>query len=142
MTPQNILRALHRGDFYATSGVYLEKVEFDPQENRLDVKVNPQEGVRYTIHFITTKAGFDRSVSHISVSEPERELPVYSDDIGRTAKTVSGTEASYVLGPDELYVRARIESDQPNRLALDPQRAHLHPKVQAAWTQPFRRESK
>lgn len=63
-----------------------------------------------------------------------------SDRIGATAKCVTGAKgeavtASYALGADDLYVRARIESTEPSRLKGE----HLKPRVKAAWTQPYRR---
>ena len=66
-----------------------------------------------------------------------RHLSFYGPEIGQTAKCVKGQAgesivASYTLGPDDLYVRARIESDEP---AFCPGR--LHPKVRCTWTQPF-----
>ena len=58
---------------------------------------------------------------------------MYSDDIGSTAKLVEGTEASYRMAADDLYVRAKIESSVPSGYTR-----HFHPDVQVAWTQPWR----
>ena len=63
---------------------------------------------------------------------PARKIPVYSDDIGKVVKTVNGIKASYTLKNDDLYVRARIESDIPSRIT-----PYFHPKVKTAWTQPY-----
>ena len=43
-----------------------------------------------------------------------------------------GTEASYTLAADELYVRASIESNVPSKVIIP-----LHPATQTAWTQPY-----
>ena len=140
LTPKKLLAAIHRGDCYASNGVLLEDVDFSVTDNTLRVAVKAEPGVNYRIHFITTKQNFDRTVTHITspaekigkAIRPARIIPVYSDDIGRIVKTVAGTEASYRLEPDDLYARARVESDVPGKFA-----SHFHPKVKTAWTQPY-----
>ena len=44
-----------------------------------------------------------------------RTVPIYSDDIGRTVRSVEGAEATYAMAPDDLYVRARIDPSLPSR---------------------------
>jgi len=64
-------------------------------------------------------------------SRATRKIDVYSDSIGVVLGTVEGTEGSYTLKPDDLYVRAKIvKVDQD-----------LKPDWQsrpAAWSQPYR----
>lgn len=136
LTPKHLIAAMERGDFYATTGVVLDEVAFSTADNTLRVKVKPEQGTTYTIQFVTTKRGFDQSVSTIDSpaenDRPARTIPVYSSDIGRMVKSVTGTEAEYQLAPDDLYVRARIESDKPSKYV-----EYFHPTVQTAWTQPY-----
>ena len=136
LTPEHLLAAMHRGDFYASNGVFLENVVFTPGDNTLRVAVKAEPGVKYRINFITTKKGFDRTVTEIASpaekNRPARTIPLYSDDIGRTVKTVAGTEAAYRLEADDLYVRAYVESDAPSKTA-----PYFHSKVKVAWTQPY-----
>jgi len=136
LTPEDLLASMHRGDFYATNGLLLEEVTFTANDNTLRVKVKEEHGVNYNIHFITTKQGFDQSVTGIESpaegKRPARTIPIYSDDIGRIVKTVSGSEGSYQLEPDDLYVRARVESNSPSKITRN-----FYPKVKTAWTQPY-----
>ncbi|MEI6071931.1 MAG: hypothetical protein WCS31_09065 [Verrucomicrobiae bacterium] len=136
LTPKHLLAAMHKGDFYASSGVFLEEAAFIPADNTLRVKVKVEPGVHYRIDFITTKQGFDRTRTEMACpaenGRPARTIPIYSDDIGRIVKTVEGTEAAYRLEADDLYVRARVESDSPSKFE-----SHFHPKVKMAWTQPY-----
>lgn len=136
LTPEHLIESMQRGDFYATTGVLLDDVSFDPANKNLRVKVKAEPGVRYRIRFVTTKRNFDRTVKTVDVpaeeKRPARQLPIYSDDIGTTVKTVDDVEATYRLDPDDLYVRAIVESDIPCNLT-----PFFHPKVQTAWTQPF-----
>lgn len=132
---EDVFRAMRRGDFYASCGVELEDVDFDAETKKMRVWVKPQDGVDYTIHFITTKRDFNRSVgsyeSPAFEGRPQRSIPVYSDDIGRIGKTVAGSYGEYVMAADDLYVRARIESSVPSS-----NRCLFHPTVKCAWTQP------
>lgn len=136
LTAGEIFAAMERGDFYATCGVLLDDVTFTAENGTLRVKVQTRPGERYRIHFITTKRDFDQSMTEIDSpaegTRPARTIPVYSDDIGRIVVTVDGAEGEYRLAPDDLYVRARVESDTPSKVT-----AHFHPTVQTAWTQPY-----
>ena len=48
--------------------------------------------------------------------------------------------AEYTL-EDDLYVRARIESDETAPYYAAGNKGPMHPKVAMAWTQPFQRVS-
>lgn len=61
----------------------------------------------------------------------QRNLPVFSDAIGRVAAVVEGEEAAYRLAPDDLFVRACITADRPVE-----NRKVFQPPFQTAWTQP------
>jgi len=135
LTPKHILTAMAKGDFYATTGVLLDSVKFSRAAATLRVRVKADQGVAYRIHFITTKQGFDQTVTQVNSpaegERPARTIPVYAEDIGRIVKTVSGTEAEYRMESDDLYVRARVESDRPAKRSPS-----FHPTVETAWTQP------
>ena len=149
LTPAALFAAMKNGDFYASSGVDLEDVRFDRGSGTLSVSVPAKDGVAYTVKFITTKSG--ASVEPVRTVElpqledrPARSVPVYSDAVGAVVKTVTfgsgeAASASYTLAADDLYVRARVESGEtaayPNAIN------RMHPPMQVAWTQPYRRES-
>ncbi len=137
LTPGSLIQAMHAGDFYASTGVLLKDLEYNQKNRKLSVKVNGDTGVKYRIHFITTKRGFDQTVRIVDApaekGRGDRKIPVYSADIGKTVKVVNGTEGSYTMQSDDLYVRARIESD-----ITSSYKKHFHPDVQVAWTQPYR----
>jgi hypothetical protein len=136
LTPESLLTAMHAGDFYATTGVALEEVAFSPLDKTLRVKVKAAPGVTYRVRFITTKRGFDQTVRAVDAPAEKgrgaRTLPVYSADIGKTALAVDGAEASYRMAPDDLYVRAKVESSVPCGF-----KRHFHPDFEVAWTQPY-----
>lgn len=86
-TPEALLAALERGDFYASSGVYLADVRFDGQT--LSVDIAPAEGASYVTDFIGTRGD----------GEP-----------GEVLASVTGPRPSYRVRGDELFVRATITS--------------------------------
>ena len=158
LTPEHILGAIHDGEFYSTTGVKLEDIRHE--NGALTVVVDPEPGVNYTIKFIGTRAGADLSSEPVLNADgvPMTEEKIYkrdlahnrdilehdtyavtrkySRDIGEVLHEVEGTEATYEFDGDELYVRAKIVSDQlhPNPFV----RPRDGEEYQAAWVQPVR----
>ena len=149
LAPAALFAAMERGDFYASSGVELEDICFDADAGTLSVAVPAKQGVAHTVKFLTTKRGANVEPLRIvdipaAPPRPERHVPIYSGEVGAIVKTVAfgkgeAVRASYTLASDDLYVRARVESDEPS-IYPNPGE-HLHPPVQMAWTQPYRLET-
>lgn len=150
LAPAALFAAMERGDCYASCGVILDDVAFDGRT--LSVSVPAKPGVAYSIRFIATKRDADLGAVHtVSVpsigrpdkgGRPARTIPVYSREIGRTVKLVRGAageplSAECGISQDDLYVRARIESDEPAPYYAAGNTAPMHPKTSMAWTQPF-----
>jgi hypothetical protein len=135
LTPESLLAAMHAGDFYTSSGVFLDEVAFTASDRTLQLSVKPEPGVRYQVEFITTRRGFDptRREMYLPAAPPQaqRTIPTYSPQIGVVAQRVEGVQACYRMRDDDLYVRARVRSDRP---ALH--KGHNYPREQMAWTQP------
>ena len=108
LSPQHLIRAMKRGDFYASSGVELDSVTFDSEARQLSVDITAHEGVSFTTEFVTST----------------------SEQTGVVVSTSTELSATYTMKPDELYVRARITSDQVHP---DPS---FPDQKQQAWTQP------
>ena len=149
LTAPALFAAMDRGDFYASTGLDLEDVAFDGRTLR--VRVPADESAACRVKFFVTKRDFDdRIVKTVKIEKTEktpyaRTVPIYSDEIGQMAKEVSGSrgkslEASYTLASDDLYVRARIESERPSPWVLWHKKMSPHPihaKFATAWTQPY-----
>jgi hypothetical protein len=98
----------------------------------LEVRVAAEPGVGYTIEFIGTRRGFDRSSEPV-VDDDGNELHVtrrYSGEVGEVFRTVEGSHASYEFTGDELYVRAKITSTKEHPNPAEPG------EPERAWTQP------
>ena len=130
LTPERLIDALEAGQFYASSGVMLEKVV--SASEGLDIKVRPEQGVSYTIEFLGTKQAADLAGRPVldKDGKPIRATQIYSKDIGQVLKTVRGTEASYRFEGDELYVRARVVSSKKHPNPSEPG------EFERAWAQP------
>lgn len=103
-----IASAMLAGDFYASTGVVLEKLIVDDCGMRIRVATGP--GARYRIRFLGTRR---------EGGEP-----------GVLLQESEGPEAYYEFRGDELYVRGDVVSD---RLHPDPS---VEGEVQRAWIQP------
>ncbi|WP_339751316.1 histidinol-phosphatase [Algoriphagus aquimarinus] len=113
LEPASLVEAMERGDFYSSTGVTLESVDFDGKT--LSVGVQPEQGVTYTIQFFGTKK-----------SNPEASGVLLKDE--------QGQKASYTLDADDMYVRAKIIS---SKLKENPYQLG---DTEVAWTQPVLRD--
>lgn len=105
----SLLSAIERGDFYSSTGVTLHDISFS--DGKLQLEINEEDDITYTIQFIGTKSG-DLQNHGILLDEQK------------------GNSASYNLQPDDLYVRANIIS---NKLQENP---FSEGDFETAWTQP------
>lgn len=106
LNPNVIVAAMEAGDFYATTGVLLDEIKV--KKKSIHLKVNPEEGVQYSIQFIGVPKGAQESTILMEVQD---------------------TVATYKF-KDELFVRARVLSDKPK---VNPFEAG---DIETAWTQP------
>ena len=125
-----LIKAMRAGDFYASSGVTLEDVQFS--NGTLSIRIQAKPGVTYTTKIIGTPSNYNRATT-AQPSAPDDPQPVrtlYSDDVGMTFASIDGTMCSYKLTGKELYVRAVITSSEA------PVNPVWETQKQMAWTQP------
>lgn len=114
-----IIDAMHRGDFYASSGVTLDKIENN--QHKLTIHIHAEPGVAYTTRFVGTRL------------KPDADGDGRPDlgDIGEVFDETLSNPATYEFAGDELYVRAVIISSTP----------HPNPFAKGdhemAWVQPI-----
>jgi hypothetical protein len=132
LSAESLIQAMHRGDFYASSGITLSNVVFESATGVLSVSIVGEEGVSYSTKFIGTRKGYNQE----STPRLDKEGKViettqkYSSEIGEVLMTDDSLNPVYKLQGDELYVRAIITSTKPHP---DPSFAD---QVEQAWTQP------
>lgn len=115
LTPEHLIRAMKRGDFYASSGVTLTDVQFDAKTKELKLEIAPQDNVTYQTEFIAT-------LKPDGNSDKER--------VGQRVLSSNSLSPSYRMKRNELYVRAVVTSTKPHQ---DPS---FENQFQQAWTQP------
>lgn len=108
LNPKNLIIAMENGDFYASTGIYLKTIFAN--KHKLFIEINPEENTNYEIIFMGYKKGSNEVVQ---------------------LKKVQGTSASYYYKKDDIFIRARINSDAKKE---NPYRPH---ETKKAWTQPF-----
>ena len=108
LSASGIIHAMEKGDFYASTGVVLKRVE--RKDKSLTIEVEPRPGTRYEIQYI----GLERTTWQSKVLE-----------------RVSGTKARFQLNARYLFVRAKVVSDQSNPNVFDES------EYERAWTQPM-----
>jgi hypothetical protein len=107
----SIVRAMQRGNFYASSGVTLRDVS--TSGGRYRVEIDADDDVEYTTRFIGTL---------IVDGEPIA--------IGEVLSETDENPATYAFRGDELYVRAVVVSSRPHP---NPYAAG---DLETAWLQP------
>jgi hypothetical protein len=134
LSPEAILDAIDKGDFYATTGIVLKDIRMN--RKTLHIEIEPQNGVEYTTEFIGTLKETDmngKPTVDSEGSEIENATFTYSSEIGKVLSTSHSLNSSYSFNGDELYVRVRITSTADH---IDPKTGNLLGK-QKAWVQPF-----
>ena len=132
LSSKEILKAIQRGDFYASSGVEFEKVDYDNKAKRIALEIKPEKGVEYETQFIGTLKGYDKTSKPSVAADGKviRTTRIYSDEVGQVLATVKGLTPTYTLTGKEHYVRAVVTSSKAH-----PDPSFKNQKEQA-WTQP------
>ncbi|MCK5941789.1 MAG: PHP domain-containing protein [Planctomycetes bacterium] len=89
-TPEALLGAIERGDFYASSGVVLDQVTFDGTTMTIDIAA--QGDASYVTEFVGTRR---------------------DGEVGEVLARVEGERPSYRVRGDEWFVRATVTSTLP-----------------------------
>ena len=104
----SLINAMESGDFYSSSGVLLKKVYHNKE--KLFIEIEPNDGIDYEIIFMGYREG----------SYKIEEL-----------KRVKGNSSSYTFQKNDLFVRAKINS---NDLIENPTKIG---DTKQAWVQPI-----
>lgn len=127
LTPEALIDALERGDFYGSSGVTLAEIVVDPEG--LALEIEPEAGITYRTQFIGTRMGYDTTKEEVDLEDGATSYR-YSTDIGAVLAEVAGAHPSYVFEGDEVYVRAKVTS---SKLKENP---YKEGELESAWVQP------
>lgn len=124
LTPDHIIAAMKRGDFYASSGVSLSDVQFDSESRTLSVEIATEPGVTYETTFVATLKP-DPAAKEANASAGLTGTPAVV-----TKSTSESPVQTYQLADGESCVRAVVTSSKDH-----PDPSYKSQKTQA-WTQP------
>lgn len=108
-----IVRAIEAGQFYASTGVVLEKVDFDAETNTIEIQIAPGDD-EVTVEVIGTLRGEE--------GDPAK--------VGKVLATYNSRTIRHQLSGEEWYARVAIQSE-----LLHTNRSYEGQRLQA-WTQP------
>ncbi|MDP7440660.1 MAG: histidinol-phosphatase [Verrucomicrobiota bacterium] len=126
LTPESIIMAMERGDFYASSGVAVDDIRL--AKGKYSFRIQPEKGVTYTTWFIGTRKNF-KSNNDLA---KRNSLKTAQAGIGEILGQSQLLEPSYTFDGDELYVRAEIMS---SKKMTNP---YVAGEQERAWLQPVR----
>lgn len=129
LTPEAIITAMESGDFYSSSGVVLQDIQYS--DNTIYISIQTEEGVTYSTQFIGTRKGYIPSLAATLETETASVTRYYSAEIGEVFLEVQGISPSYTWSGDEIYVRAKVIS---SKLKENP---YKEGEMETAWVQPF-----
>jgi hypothetical protein len=118
----DLIAALERGDFYASTGVTLAGLRTG--RRGIALRIDAEAGVTYTTRFIGTRAP--------PASPDQPGATPAGQAIGEVLAEVSGPQAAYRMRGDELYVRAVVVSSRVRTTA------GVSTEGERAWVQPAR----
>lgn len=127
---ESLIKAMEKGDFYASTGVRLKDVRADRSGLRL--RIAPEKGAHYRTQFIGTRRGANLASEPVVDAKGQALATTrhYGPAIGEVLAEVEGVNPGYAFRGDERYVRAVVRADKPQANAT------FAGDVESAWTQP------
>ena len=126
LTPNNLIAAMEKGDFYSTSGVTLSEIQSDGKS--FSFKIKAELGVTYTTWFIGSRKSFKISDD----IDKQNSIKPNEAGIGEILSQSQSLEPNYKFKGDELYVRAEILSSKKK---ANP---YVAGEYERAWLQPVK----
>lgn len=125
-----LITAMQKGDFYASTGVTLKRCDFDARRRSLLISILPEAGATYQIEFVVTK--LNASPTAPSLAKNNWDGP----GVGIVAQQTSSLEAEYVMVHDDAFVRATVTSSRPPRNPMKSNYTGDDVQFEQAFTQP------
>lgn len=114
LTAENIVKAIDRGNFYASSGP--ELLDLRRGKTRLSLRIKPEEGLTYKTEFIGMRKGGRPGEVLASSSELTPAYQIKGDELYIRAKVTSSKEYKNSKGEFEYYATAWTQPYQPKRM--------------------------
>ena len=126
LTPESVISAMEKGDFYASTGVYIKSIQSNPKSYAITIQ--PENGITYSTQFIGV---VKNDISDIDTFKNSEMKDIINDNtIGKILSVKEGAKVSYQFQGNEIYVRAKIIS---SKLKENP---YAKNDFESAWLQP------
>ena len=124
LTPELIIRAMEKGDFYSSTGVIIKSFEKNWQSFKIEIE--PEDGITYITQFI----GKMKSNTIDSESMDSQRRNSKERVNGQILAEESGFKVQYDFKGDEIYVRAKVISSK------EKENPYHEGEFESAWLQP------
>ena len=118
LDPKSLITAMRQGDFYASSGVYLDEISWNKKSRELKLKIQADNNSTFTAELIGTRTNYKANADKGKTG------------ISEVLASKKGTDVTFKVPQDVLYARVTITSSLPHtNPSFDGQKKQ-------AWTQP------
>ncbi|MCF6314599.1 MAG: hypothetical protein L3J39_19280 [Verrucomicrobiales bacterium] len=118
LDPKALITAMRKGDFYASSGVYLDKISWNKETHEITFEIQADGDSTFTSELIGTRKNYQANAANGKTG------------IGETLATQKGRSITFPVPQDVLYARITITS---SKAATNPS---FDGQKKQAWTQP------
>jgi hypothetical protein len=130
LSPTELVQAMNRGDFYASTGVTLRNIDYNPNDREISVSVQADPQITYRIEVVATKTS---ARPRTFAAPPDRwDTPL----VGVVVAKIAGTRAYYRLADDDVCVRVVVTSSRHPSNPLSSPYAGDQMQFEEAFTQP------
>lgn len=116
---KSLITAMRKGDFYASSGVFIEELTWNKKTRELSLKIKEEGDSTFTAELIGTRNNYKANSDNGKTG------------IGEVIESKKGTSLTFKIPQDALYGRVTITSSkEASNPSFDGQKKQ-------AWTQPL-----
>lgn len=117
LSAPSLIDAMKAGDFYASSGVFLDSLTINPTDRKIRLKIRPETGATHSAQLIGTRRDFTSKDGH-------------REGVGIIFAEKSGDEIEFTVPAEALFTRITVTS------TLVPDNPSFEGQKRQAWTQP------
>ncbi len=119
LDPKSLIAAMRKGDFYASSGVYLDEISWNQKTRKITIKIQADGDSAFTAELIGTRRNYQANADKGKTG------------IGEILASKKGRAITFAVPKDVLYARVTITSSAKHtNPSFDGQKKQ-------AWTQPL-----
>jgi len=130
LSAADLIAAMKRGEFYASTGVRLKHLDYDPKNRVISLTIDPDPNTTYKIEFFSTKV----TACPLESAAPTERWDAPS--VGVVVAHASTLESRYRLVDDDAFVRATVTGSRAPDNPIESVYEGDKSQFQQAFTQP------